>query len=398
MVVMIAKYLLLQSYTFSDIVILTPYLGQLVMIQKALSEANLEVDIGDLDRGELVKANVDLVGINNNRSQKLTKTSKTDEETSTEVTQKLPDGDDDDNNNDSVDDEDEVDDNEDGAKAVSSHKSAIRVATIDNFQGEEAKTIIGSLVRSNYEGDIGFMSSAERVNVFCSRARDGFIIVGDSSTYRNARSIRGRELWNKLMDKLKNENYIFAGLPIKCQNHQTEGPMISSVADFLHHCPEGGCNLPCNIPLPTCPMGHKCQRTCHTIIDPKTKKDVHNHMLCTFIISDSHTCKNGHSLDRVCSQAIPYKCHRQVEVKCTKGHIVTHICHETAPPCYTCIIIEKKRKDLEARRLKESIKEARELQQAQESNLETEMELSAEMQKKGRELQLRRIKREDKSL
>jgi hypothetical protein len=259
MVVMIAKYLLLQSYTFSDIVILTPYLGQLVMIQKALTKANLEVDIGDLDRGELVKANIDLVGKNNNRSKKRTITSITDKETSTKVTEKIPDGDDDDNNYDSVDDdEDDIDDKEKEGKAVSPHKSAIRVATIDNFQGEEAKIIIGSLVRSNYEGDIGFMSSAERVNVFCSRARDGFIIVGDSSTYRNARSIRGRELWNKLMDKLKNENYIFAGLPIKCQNHQTEGPMISSVTDFLHHCPTGGCNLPCNMPLLSCPLGHKC--------------------------------------------------------------------------------------------------------------------------------------------
>ena len=47
----------------------------------------------------------------------------------------------------------------------SSTMPAIRVATIDNYQGEEAKIVLVSLVRSNVSGNIGFLKEPERVNV-----------------------------------------------------------------------------------------------------------------------------------------------------------------------------------------------------------------------------------------
>ena len=46
----------------------------------------------------------------------------------------------------------------------------LRVATVDNFQGEEAKIIIVSLVRSNKDWKVGFLKTMNRINVLLSRA------------------------------------------------------------------------------------------------------------------------------------------------------------------------------------------------------------------------------------
>ena len=47
-------------------------------------------------------------------------------------------------------------------------KHAVRVSTVDNFQGEEARIVIASLVRGNAAGKIGFLSEPQRVNVSVS--------------------------------------------------------------------------------------------------------------------------------------------------------------------------------------------------------------------------------------
>ncbi|KAJ3528590.1 hypothetical protein NM208_g10130 [Fusarium decemcellulare] len=59
----------------------------------------------------------------------------------------------------------------------------VRFATVDNFQGEEAKIIIVSLVRSNPEGAVGFLGTENRINVLLSRAQHGMYLIGNSSTY-----------------------------------------------------------------------------------------------------------------------------------------------------------------------------------------------------------------------
>ncbi|KAK6218751.1 hypothetical protein LQW54_002675 [Pestalotiopsis sp. IQ-011] len=56
-------------------------------------------------------------------------------------------------------------------------KPRIRVATVDNFQGEEASVVIVSLVRSNAHGKCGFLGQENRVNVLLSRAKHGMIII-----------------------------------------------------------------------------------------------------------------------------------------------------------------------------------------------------------------------------
>lgn len=58
----------------------------------------------------------------------------------------------------------------------------IRTSTIDSFQGQEKEVILLSLVRSNTEGDVGFLKDYRRMNVALTRAKEQLIIVGDSST------------------------------------------------------------------------------------------------------------------------------------------------------------------------------------------------------------------------
>jgi superfamily I DNA and/or RNA helicase len=58
----------------------------------------------------------------------------------------------------------------------------IRVSTIDSFQGQEKEVIILSLVRSNDEGEIGFLKDYRRMNVALTRAKEKLFVIGDSAT------------------------------------------------------------------------------------------------------------------------------------------------------------------------------------------------------------------------
>ena len=58
----------------------------------------------------------------------------------------------------------------------------IEVGSIDGFQGQERDVIIISLVRSNVNGEIGFLKDERRINVALTRARKKLIIIGDSAT------------------------------------------------------------------------------------------------------------------------------------------------------------------------------------------------------------------------
>ena len=58
----------------------------------------------------------------------------------------------------------------------------MRISTIDSFQGQEKETIILSLVRSNDDGDIGFLKDYRRMNVAITRAKEQLYVIGDSAT------------------------------------------------------------------------------------------------------------------------------------------------------------------------------------------------------------------------
>jgi hypothetical protein len=59
----------------------------------------------------------------------------------------------------------------------------IDVNPVDSFQGQERDVIFYSVVRSNRDGNAGFLRSEERINVALSRGRDALIIVGDASFF-----------------------------------------------------------------------------------------------------------------------------------------------------------------------------------------------------------------------
>ena len=61
-------------------------------------------------------------------------------------------------------------------------RQLITVNTVDGFQGQERDVIIISLVRSNDDGQIGFLSDLRRMNVAMTRARFQLIILGDAAT------------------------------------------------------------------------------------------------------------------------------------------------------------------------------------------------------------------------
>ena len=61
-------------------------------------------------------------------------------------------------------------------------RRCITVNTVDGFQGQERDVIVISLVRSNEQGDIGFLRDLRRMNVAITRARMKLIIIGDRST------------------------------------------------------------------------------------------------------------------------------------------------------------------------------------------------------------------------
>jgi superfamily I DNA and/or RNA helicase len=65
---------------------------------------------------------------------------------------------------------------EDGAS------SGIEIDSVDGFQGREKEAVIVSLVRSNREGEVGFLADTRRMNVALTRARRKLIVIGDSAT------------------------------------------------------------------------------------------------------------------------------------------------------------------------------------------------------------------------
>ena len=107
-------------YKSDDIVVLTPYVRQLQKIRTALS-TTMDIVISDRDVNELDKQ-----GLNDKT-----------------MVHAMP--------------------------RFKTHRAmldkALRVATVDNFQGEEAKVVIISLVRSNLEANCGFLRTTNRINV-----------------------------------------------------------------------------------------------------------------------------------------------------------------------------------------------------------------------------------------
>ncbi|KKK22768.1 hypothetical protein ARAM_003912 [Aspergillus rambellii] len=124
MTIGLVSHLLKQgTYQAGDVAILTPYLGQLHRMRRQLSQS-FTITLGERDQDDLEKAGFTEENVAATRSQ---------------VTK-------------------------------STLLQSLRVATVDNFQGEEAKVVVISLVRSNSQNHCGFLRTENRINVLLSRA------------------------------------------------------------------------------------------------------------------------------------------------------------------------------------------------------------------------------------
>jgi len=83
------------------------------------------------------------------------------------------------------------------------------VATVDDYQGEENKIILLTLVRSNEEGKIGFTGIENRIIVAISRAQHGMFIMG------NAEMIcKGSPLWARTIQQMDSNGCYGSSLPL----------------------------------------------------------------------------------------------------------------------------------------------------------------------------------------
>ena len=209
MIVKIVKYLKQQGYSSGEITVLTPYLGQLVGLRGAL-EAKNEVIVGEMDAEQLDVAGLsDLLG-------KLGFAGPGKQPLKIATIGETP--------------------------RKQEGSSTDHLTCVDNYQGEENEIIVASLTRSNKEGNIGFMSSPERLNVLLSRARRGLIIIGNSETFLKSRG--GKEIWTKFFDMIKRLGYFYEGLPVQCEQHNDTTNVLRVPEDFETLCPDGGCSEP----------------------------------------------------------------------------------------------------------------------------------------------------------
>lgn len=79
----------------------------------------------------------------------------------------------------------------------------IEVATVDSFQGRECDVVLYSTVRSNTQGNIGFLRDYRRINVALSRAKHLLVIVGDDQTMRNAATGNSENPFAKVLDQIR---------------------------------------------------------------------------------------------------------------------------------------------------------------------------------------------------
>lgn len=227
-------------YHANDIAVLTPYLGQLHKLRTRLGQM-WELVLNDRDLEDLEKANI------------------------------------------AADETPQV--------SKSSALKALKVATIDNFQGEEAKVVVVSLVRSNKKNKCGFLKTSNRINVLLSRAQHGMFIIGNAET---AGSV---QMWADVLDILRTDGSLGTAFELECPRHPDKPITASRPDDFAQFSPEGGCNLKCDQRLR---CGHSCINKCHSQL-------LHDTVVCL------EPCPRpfkgcDHSCPRTCGVRCPDRC------------------------------------------------------------------------------------------
>ncbi|KAI2609251.1 hypothetical protein GGR54DRAFT_382142 [Hypoxylon sp. NC1633] len=278
MTVSLVQHLVRQgSYGPDDIAVITPYLGQLLLLRREMGKM-FEISVGERDMEEIEALDADKLADDNVAFQP-TK--------SLAIKQTL--------------------------------LKSIRLATVDNFQGEEAKVVVISLVRSNEANKCGFLSTSNRINVLLSRAQHGMFLIGNANTYRPV------EMWAKVLEILEKNGNVGRELELQCPRHPDKPLLVSKADDFLRVAPEGGCILPCDRRLP---CGHSCVNRCH-------HENLHNAVMC---LEPCPRPKKGcqHPCKRACGEPCKLKCDEQLrdlDITLACGHkIYSAVCWQAQDP------------------------------------------------------------------
>lgn len=67
----------------------------------------------------------------------------------------------------------------------------LEVSSVDGFQGREKLVMVVDLVRSNDEGEIGFLRDVRRMNVALTRAKRWLLVLGDGGLMARHRYYKG---------------------------------------------------------------------------------------------------------------------------------------------------------------------------------------------------------------
>lgn len=85
---------------------------------------------------------------------------------------------------------------------VIQENTPVEVKTVDGFQGREKEIILISTVRSNDDGNIGFLKDLRRLNIAITRAKRKLIIIGNKETLKNSPT------YTRLIEFVENENLL----------------------------------------------------------------------------------------------------------------------------------------------------------------------------------------------
>ncbi|CAB3384828.1 Hypothetical predicted protein [Cloeon dipterum] len=219
----------------------------------------------------------------------------------------------------------------------------VRVAVVDDYQGEESNIILLSLVRSNEGGNIGYLAKENRVCVALSRAKNGLVMVGNMDCL-SSRS----HLWDSIRHTLENQDAISDALTLRCESHPNHTFKVQDAEDFFMLAPHGGCYQPC-VKTPGC--GHPCKDICH-IVCPEDEcpepcilrygqEEMHPCTLNCHIVSGKkceillpcgvHTIEvenDGELPNMVCQNPCT-----KLSKKCRKDHICPKLCSEECGVC-----------------------------------------------------------------
>jgi hypothetical protein len=279
-----------QGYKFGEITILTPYKGQLAAFMRELADT-CWISLTEQDRNALIDGGLF-----------------PDEESAA------------------------------GTPVDVTISAMLRITTIDSYQGEQARVILFSPVRSNVQNTAGFLKNLNRINVAVSRAEDGLFVVGNSGLMATV------GYWNNMISVFKAKNAFGDALLACCSRHVDQKHEVRQPEEFGAI---PSCQARCSDVLP---CGHYCHQLCHP---PEMHTD--GRMVCqsrcSKLLHCGHPCTKpcgipcgcceveqevmilecGHSVRARCGQSLDeIRCFQPVHLKTleTCGHEKAVLCSE----------------------------------------------------------------------